>query len=220
MAPTPTNSPTLISSIFTFSTARIVPFSARITFAFSPFVVLIMTVGPSTLTMVPARRWFCAKARDGSARTARVTRNLAQFSRCILPPWRRRPAHSKQQHRRAGIIPLSYYFSTLAPDFRSASTSARNSAVTCGRMPNQSEKPRTAWCNSIPSPSAVRMPVSCGREQRRFQRHIDDVGHHRAGRQVGDIDIELRLAGHAQRGGIHQQPGAGRNPLTSPQRTG
>ena len=41
---------------------------------------------------------------------------------------------------------------------RSASTSARSSAVTSGRRPNHNSKPRTAWCNSMPSPSAVFRP--------------------------------------------------------------
>ena len=45
-------------------------------------------------------------------------------------------------------------------------------------------------------------------EQRRFQRHIDEIGDHGFRRQQADIDLERRLAVHAERGGVHQQPRA------------
>ena len=47
-----------------------------------------------------------------------------------------------------------------------------------------------------------------GRQQRRFQRGIDQVGDHGVTRQRLEIDGERRLAGHAERGGVDQQAGA------------
>ena len=46
-----------------------------------------------------------------------------------------------------------------------------------------------------------------GSQQRGFERHIDDVGDNRARRQLREVDVERRLAGHAERGGVDQDPG-------------
>ncbi len=44
-----------------------------------------------------------------------------------------------------------------------------------------------------------------GGQQRRLQRHIDEIGDHGGGRQQADVDRKRRLAMHAERRGIHQQ---------------
>ena len=74
------------------------------------------------------------------------------------------------RHRASTVNPPSHLV-------RSASTSARSSGVTSGRWPNHNSNPRTAWCSSMPSPSAVLSAVRPRRrEQRRFQRHVDEIG--------------------------------------------
>jgi flagellar basal body rod protein FlgG len=48
-----------------------------------------------------------------------------------------------------------------------------------------------------------------GAQQRRLQRHIDGIGHHGMRGQGREVDLQRRLAGHAQAGGIDQQGGGG-----------
>ncbi len=48
-----------------------------------------------------------------------------------------------------------------------------------------------------------------GRQQRGFQRRIDQIGDHGVRVQRREIDLERRLPGHAERGGVDQQAGAG-----------
>ena len=93
---------------------------------------------------------------------------------------------------------------------RCAATWARSSGVTSGRTPNQRSKPGTAWCSSMPSPSTVRFPACLGGgKERGLERAIDDVGDDGVGGKHGKVDVERRLARHAEAGGVDQEPAAG-----------
>ena len=45
-------------------------------------------------------------------------------------------------------------------------------------------------------------------QQRRLQRHIDEIGNNGILWQQANIDFKRGLAVHAERGRVHQQPGA------------
>ena len=58
---------------------------------------------------------------------------------------------------------------------------------------------------------AIGSPQSAGAglcQQRRLQRHIDEIGNNGILRQQANIDFKCWLAVHAERCRIHQQPGA------------
>ena len=76
----------------------------------------------------------------------------------------------------------------LSPS-RSATTRARSSASTVGRTPNQRSKPGTAWCSSMPRPSTIVSPLPrAAAQERRHERHVDEVGRDRirCARRPGD----------------------------------
>ena len=56
------------------------------------------------------------------------------------------------------VSPATIIVRPFSPARRSASTSARSSAVTSGVLPNQRAKPGAAWCSSMPSPSTATQP--------------------------------------------------------------
>ncbi len=64
---------------------------------------------------------------------------------------------------------------------------------------------------SMVSPSIVRSPRARAAFSRGgFQRIVDHVEHRRVGSEVGEADVERRIAGHAERAGVDQQVGKGR----------
>ena len=57
-----------------------------------------------------------------------------------------------------------------------------------------------------------RRPRAAARgEQRRLERHVDDVGDRGLGRQRAEVERERRLARHAERGGVDHEPGPARS---------
>jgi hypothetical protein len=57
----------------------------------------------------------------------------------------------------------------------------------------------------MPSPSTTRFPWRCRRQQRGFERAVDDIGDDGICRQYLKIDVEVLLAGHAEARGIDEQ---------------
>ena len=103
----------------------------------------------------------------------------------VLPLNSRRPREAVRTPRGA-----SYSDALAGGRAISASSSARNSAVTSGVLPNHSAKPRTAWCSSMPSPSAVQVRAPRAAQQRRHQRHINEFGDNGVTGQPPNVDIE------------------------------
>ena len=200
------NEPSLMSASDDLTMAEIRSGSASFTVRFSPLRDLTDRVLPSTLVDRRRARAPAAPAAPKPATTLPTSPTSMQAAgaedapvsiSASYPPWKAPggfvavSAHVRNP-RPAKLIPLDRA--------KSASISARNSAVTCGRTPNHSKKPRTAWCSSMPSPSAVARPRRArGGKQLGFERCIDQVCHHGFGRQRRKVDVERWLAGHAER---------------------
>ena len=86
---------------------------------------------------------------------------------------------------------------------------ARNSTLASGRMPNHTWNASRAWWISMPSPSTVGLPRARCRQQRRFKRRVDDVGHDGRDRQPVERQIERRLARHALARRVDEQTDIG-----------
>jgi hypothetical protein len=59
-----------------------------------------------------------------------------------------------------------------------------------------------------PQPTRAGLP-----QQRRLERRVDDIGHHGLRRQGGEIEHEVALPCHAERGGVDEQARAGEEAL-------
>ena len=79
-----------------------------------------------------------------------------------------------------------------------------------GSTPVQCRTARAPWPTSIPSPSRVRRAALLrGPQQGRARRRDDDVGHHEAGPQAVEVEVDEGLGvAEADRGGVDDDVGA------------
>ena len=137
-----------------------------------------------------------SRSTDAVVRSSRETppRSAAAAApdRAGAPP-RRNRAPARRRRRTSAVVDLPMPIEPVRPSTIIAQRSdvgddhARAARrVTSGRTPNQRSKPGTAWCSSMPRPSTVSQPArSRCRQQRRLQRHIDDVGDDAPSRAAG-----------------------------------
>ncbi len=148
IAAMPTNSPCLTSAIDCLTTARTGALSASFTFNVVPSRAFTVSIWPSTLSIEPRTRTIsgaCATAKEAAKSKAKVP---APASRRVIAFIIILPLFPPAVHATAtGLQPRGRYVipaALPAEGQRSASSRARNSAVTSGLLPNHSKKPRTA----------------------------------------------------------------------------
>ena len=169
----------LMSASEAFTSAETRASSATLTLSMAPSRVLSDSMAPSAFSIWPRMRPGCcamavpAAYKHQTPNAAAPSARRGQFAmHGVLPICRRgRAAPSGREPLAALLIPAGgrgFGGRRAFPEppalrprrcaDRSASTKARNSGVTSGRTPNHSSNPRTAWCSSMPRPSAVRSP--------------------------------------------------------------
>ena len=148
--------------------------------------------------------------RAGKRRRDRVHRpaatRLQSVHRCIRVEYRdARPAERRGGRRlphadAAGQAEDDHRVSRSATtNWRSSSSTARFDAEPGVEAGHRLMKQHAETFHAAKTAAAGR------RQQRRFQRHIDVVGHHQRGRRARQIEIERLVPDHAQRRGVHHQ---------------